>query len=249
LVKHLFFTTVRVSNGFDPIGTAFLYQPNDADTMGIRLITNTHIAARGASEPLHLHMLGAHGDEPMYGEEIVHQLATETEWISHSNSDVDLSAIHFEPVLNALVGRGVAPYFETVREWGVSLEEYSDFDWIEDVTFIGYPAGLHDAINLTPIARRGITATPFHLDWQEIPAFLIDASALPGSSGSPVFSIRKGLFRNRAAYSPGISLAFLGALDKTIGSQSGDDETTRTYNNLGIVYKWSAVAELSAMVV
>jgi hypothetical protein len=44
-------------------------------------------------------------------------------------------------------------------------------------------------VNLTPISRQGITATPIGLDYEGQPAFCIDAATFPGSSGSPVFRL------------------------------------------------------------
>lgn len=68
-------------------------------------------------------------------------------------------------------------------------------DAVEEVTFIGYPNGIRDPHNLTPIVRRGITATPLELDYGMKPAFLVDGAVFGGSSGSPVFLISNGLYR------------------------------------------------------
>ena len=68
-------------------------------------------------------------------------------------------------------------------------EQVKNFDAIEDILFIGYPTGIYDRYNNSPIARKGITATPIALDYEGKYQFLIDASIFPGSSGSPVFHI------------------------------------------------------------
>jgi hypothetical protein len=47
---------------------------------------------------------------------------------------------------------------------------------------------MFDRKHYTPVIRRGTTATPIQLDYDGRPAFLIDVSVFPGSSGSPVFS-------------------------------------------------------------
>ena len=60
----------------------------------------------------------------------------------------------------------------------------------EEIVFIGYPSGLRDEHNSTPLIRRGITASPIWNDFGNDPIFLIDAGVYPGSSGSPVFSTR-----------------------------------------------------------
>ena len=69
----------------------------------------------------------------------------------------------------------------------------SELDSLEDVVFVGYPSGIYDSVSLLPIARRGTTATPVAVDYRGLPAFLIDASVFPGSSGSPVFLAQTGV--------------------------------------------------------
>lgn len=61
---------------------------------------------------------------------------------------------------------------------------------IETILTVGYPNRLFDPVNLTPIVRQGITATPIGLDYDGKPSFCIDAATFPGSSGSPVFCLR-----------------------------------------------------------
>ena len=51
---------------------------------------------------------------------------------------------------------------------------------------------MYDQVNLIPITRTGMTATPLQLDYDGRPSFLIDASVFPGSSGSPVFVYKSG---------------------------------------------------------
>jgi hypothetical protein len=60
-------------------------------------------------------------------------------------------------------------------------------DAVESVLFVGYPNGLYDTVNFTPLIRRGTTASPYQLDYCGDPTFVIDASVFGGSSGSPVF--------------------------------------------------------------
>ena len=67
---------------------------------------------------------------------------------------------------------------------------------VDEVTFVGYPNGLFDSKSGTPIARRGVTATPITLDYEGWPAFLVDAPVFGGSSGSPVYSIQGGMRPN-----------------------------------------------------
>lgn len=68
---------------------------------------------------------------------------------------------------------------------------------IEDVTFVGYPNGLWDHVNLQPIVRKGITATACYKKFKGEEKFLIDASVFPGSSGSPVYIYYAGSYPDK----------------------------------------------------
>jgi len=50
------------------------------------------------------------------------------------------------------------------------------------------------AINNIPITRKGITATPLQMDFENTASFLVDAAIYNGSSGSPVFVFNQGSF-------------------------------------------------------
>jgi hypothetical protein len=54
-------------------------------------------------------------------------------------------------------------------------------------------------VNLLPIIRRGITASPLQINYSGRPTFLIDASVFGGSSGSPVFLYNNGTYTNRSS--------------------------------------------------
>ena len=71
------------------------------------------------------------------------------------------------------------------------------FDAIESITFIGYPNGIWDTKNLLPVARRGTTASPMSVNFENTPRFLIDASVFGGSSGSPVFILNQGMITDK----------------------------------------------------
>jgi hypothetical protein len=90
---------------------------------------------------------------------------------------------------------------------------FERLDAIENVVFVGYPNGMYDTKNLTPIMRTGITATHPALDYCGDKAFLIDASVFPGSSGSPVFIVNNGAYVNKGSGIAMVTRAlFLGVL-------------------------------------
>ena len=57
---------------------------------------------------------------------------------------------------------------------------------------IGYPKGFIESSKLYPIVRKGITATPFNINFDNKQEFLTDIFAIGGSSGSPVILFRRG---------------------------------------------------------
>jgi hypothetical protein len=135
----------------------------------------------------------------------------------------------------------------------LTREGAAELDSMEEIIFIGYPNALYDKVNLTPIMRVGATATPIVLDYNGLPAFLIDASVFPGSSGSPVFLRDRGIYRKRdgsielasrfsllgivAAVYSRERYAELQELPARMGLTVGD------LLDLGIVYKASAIIE------
>lgn len=64
------------------------------------------------------------------------------------------------------------------------------------VTLIGYPYGFYDKKNSLPIWKTGNVATEPKIDFDGKPLFLIDVSAFPGMSGSPVFGISHGTYES-----------------------------------------------------
>jgi len=55
------------------------------------------------------------------------------------------------------------------------------------VVFLGYPLNMVEGKHVIPIARGGTISTPPNQDYQKRPVFIVDSTAVRGSSGSPVF--------------------------------------------------------------
>jgi hypothetical protein len=109
---------------------------------------------------------------------------------------------------------------------------------VEEVVFIGYPSGLRDERNSTPLIRRGITASPVWNDFGGDPVFLIDAGVYPGSSGSPVFILNQGAYATKDGLDVGSRLMFLGMVSQTMMRNEGG---TSAYLGLGRVIKSIAI--------
>jgi hypothetical protein len=125
---------------------------------------------------------------------------------------------------------------------------------IEQVTFIGYPKGLYDTVNMLPVARQGWTATPISIDYEGQPKFLVDASVFGGSSGSPVLALNSGAYQERAgaAHYGSPYAVLLGIIAESwsfpatgtvqIGGAPSDFDVSQALN-FGTVYKASAIIE------
>jgi len=80
-----------------------------------------------------------------------------------------------------------------------------------NITLIGYPYGFYDKKNILPIWKTGNVASEPSIDFDGNPLFLIDVSAFPGMSGSPVFGISYGMYETEEGNtSVGGSRKFLG---------------------------------------
>lgn len=84
---------------------------------------------------------------------------------------------------------------------------------IETVKVVGYPNGLWDTVNNSPIARTGSTATHPLARLNGKSNFLVDAAVFGGSSGSPIFSFEAPMYiLPEGGYTPGTKASLIGIL-------------------------------------
>lgn len=256
--EQLFFTTCRIEAigpSGSSVGTGFFYAVDtDAGTLHL-LVTNKHVVS-GATG-LTILMSRTDGEQGGFTGHGVRWAITEfsdSVWTGHPLAAVDVAVIPFSAVFNSMAEAGTNPFFRAVSaEISLNKTHEESLDAIEDVTFIGYPNGLYDTKNTTPIARVGTTATPIALDYQGDPSFLIDAAVFPGSSGSPVFILNRGTYADRSGnVTIGSRAIFLGIIASVhIRSAIGElrpaaQRLVADYQEpigLGIVYKASAIEE------
>jgi len=168
---------------------------------------------------------------------------------------VDVALIPFVPILENFIAHGQMPYFQALGKNLIpSREAAEDLSAIQPIVFVGYPYGMHDEINLLPLARRGFTASPYVVDFNGLPLFLIDANVFPGSSGSPVLVLDEGSYPSANGLRAGNRAYFLGLISqsyfytkegviqfKPIPTQLVPVYEEHQYFNLGAVIKAKAI--------
>lgn len=198
------------------------------------------------------------GEEPAMGERVQIQWDKfEERWYKHPDPEIDIAAMPIVPTMKKLEELGQDIFFRHITDkMALRTEWLEDLDALEEIMFVGYPSGIYDEVNLLPIIRKGVTATPLHVDYNGKPIFLIDASVFPGSSGSPVFIYNPSGFGTNKSFTVGSRFIFLGVIAEVlIRQETGTLEfvsipikiepriRTKETLDLGIVYKANTVIE------
>jgi hypothetical protein len=180
-------------------------------------------------------------------------------WIGHPDDSVDIAVCPLAGILEELKSKhGFDMFFRTVSSSHIPNDEATaSLNSIEDVTFVGYPNGVWDSKNYLPIARKGTTASPMEVDFENSPRFLIDASVFGGSSGSPVFILNDGVYSDRTGNAfVGKRFYFVGVVSAVFFKTQMNDLVARPIPttiiaavqqqemiDLGIVFKARTVTE------
>ena len=157
------------------------------------LVTNKHVIQDAKLLKLKMHTIGSHVEKTKNKtalisldshDEIVIKDDLNQLFFFHPDKNIDIAILN----LNTNVFKKMMPFVMPIEiDNIIPSSEDSYINLYDDVIFIGYPNGLYDEKHLLPIIRKGSFATPFQIDFNGLPIFLIDASVFPGSSGSPVF--------------------------------------------------------------
>jgi hypothetical protein len=225
------------------------------------IVTNRHVVEGVSAQQLNFKQKKADGN-PDYNSIIqVGLLPNDAKWIFHPDAKVDLAILPIAPIINHYEKLGKKISYVTLDESLIPSDSVRNtLLAIEDILMIGYPFGLRDKGNDLPIVRRGITATPFYIDYNKQKEFLCDIPVYPGSSGSPIlifnqqsYTIRNGntMFAKRA-YLLGINYAtytndFEGKVTPIQAFFNGNNITTAIPYNIAIVIKSERILEFKPL--
>lgn len=113
-------------------------------------------------------------------------------------------------------------------------------------TLLGYPYGFSDTTNRLPVWKTGHVASEPQVDFQGKPAFLVDVSAFPGMSGSPVLAVANGVYEDeREVMRTGRVLRLLGIFSSVPFIRSQTPGQGDTSLQLGYVWKAALIADLA----
>jgi hypothetical protein len=216
--EQMFFVTARIQGtggGKSWVGTGFVYSVETDKGPAHFLVTNKHVLRD--AETLAISMIAARPDGTAAlgrASQVNWTPFNDNAWVGHELEQVDVAVIPFSRLLEALLAAGSPAFFRSVgSDIALNSARTAELDALESVVFIGYPSGIFDTANLLPIMRRGTTATPIAVDYLGLPAFVIDASVFPGSSGSPVLLFDRGMYSIRnGGTAIGTRLMLLGIL-------------------------------------
>jgi hypothetical protein len=206
IMEQLCFSTTRIeasdNNGNICSGTGFFFklQLNSERCIPL-LVTNKHVVGNG--NLCHGKFLLTEADENgnpiptkhfsiMIDDNLSHQ------FIPHPNNNIDLCVLPLQPIFESCKKINKRLFYRMLDSLIIpSAADIEQLDAVENITMIGYPNGLWDAVNNMPLIRRGTTATHIKYDYNGRSEFVIDAACFPGSSGSPILIVDKGGYTDK----------------------------------------------------
>ena len=247
IAEQLFFTTVKMeletARGL-VLGPGFFFDYKAGEKDYIFVVTNKHVITN-ASRGRFFFNVDDEG-KPNLGEKFTATMDNFKEkWFTHPDPSVDVAVTPFAPIYNSVREKRVLIFFRTINANLIpNNQALSELDTIEEIVFVGYPIGLSDSVNNTPIARRGITATPINIDYEGKKQFLIDASVFPGSSGSPVFIFNRGSYpEKKGGLVIGGRFLFIGLVAAVIY-----EEETGRIESLDTPYRGTPIVKIKQMI-
>lgn len=239
LGTQLLFTTLHLwvenQDGSKCTATGFIYSvesKNGGSSIPF-LVTNNHVTKN--AERVLVEFIEAKDSKPFSESKLRVEMSGD-QFQQFVDAKNDLAILPIAPVLNQFKSAGKEIFYRTIDPNTVPEQTIiEELGAIEEVTFIGYPSGIYDYKNSSPLIRRGITSSPLWNDFKGESCFLIDAGVFPGSSGSPVFIYNQGSYATNNGIVVGTRLLFIGIISETMIRQ--DDDKSDIFLGLGKVVK------------
>lgn len=191
--ERMMFNTVRLETS-SGMGTGFFYKFAVGNVKYPAIITNKHVVNYKQDENVKFHLHLQDGDNESNSSI---EIQLHAHWYFHSTKDLCFTLVNpvFERVKEAC-GKNV--FYKAVDANVLATnEKLKELSALEELVMVGYPIGLADTRNNYPIFRKGYTAAHPAVDFNEDGIGLVDMACFPGSSGSPVYVLNEGSYRDK----------------------------------------------------
>ena len=192
--ERMMFNTVRLVASDRSSGTGYFYNFVIDNKIVPVIITNKHVVNYNSNETMTFYLHLRNGENESNES---YQVTLTLNWIFHSKKDLCFCFVN--PVFEFVKKQTGKDVFyiaidETILPSQKMLEELSA---LEELVMVGYPIGLWDKNNNFPIFRKGYTASHPAIDFNESGIGLVDMDCFPGSSGSPIYILNEGGYKDK----------------------------------------------------
>lgn len=191
--EQLMFNTVRLETA-SGTGTGFFYNFQIGEKTYPTIITNKHVINYKQDENVkfHLHLQDDDGEANSNVE-----IEMNAHWYFHPTKDLCFTFVN--PVFDQVKNVYKKNVFYRANDASIIATEdkIKELSALEELVMVGYPIGLSDVRNNYPIFRKGYTAAHPAVDFNEDGIGLVDMACFPGSSGSPIYILNEGGYRDR----------------------------------------------------
>jgi hypothetical protein len=212
MANDIFYTTVKLEvyqdNKYLWLGTGFFYRNENKKY----IVTNKHILDsesrsffKGGTVTPNKIIIKIHSSLHDLTQHISWEIKLSDKfkkyWLSHpehrGTSDCDIALIPLDT--DTLIGENLNTFmpFNSPKLTFISDELFNTWQ-VNNFGFlavIGYPLGFHDQQHNLPVGRAVSVASPYDIDFNGKPCFLVDGLLLEGMSGSPVVCTPHNLFQ------------------------------------------------------
>ena len=192
--ERMMFNTVRLVASDRSSGTGYFYNFVIDNKIVPVIITNKQVVNYNSNETMTFYLHLRNGENESNES---YQVTLTLNWIFHSKKDLCFCFVN--PVFEFVKKQTGKDVFyiaidETILPSQKMLEELSA---LEELVMVGYPIGLWDKNNNFPIFRKGYTASHPAIDFNESGIGLVDMACFPGSSGSPIYILNEGGYKDK----------------------------------------------------